>query len=68
MSDWRNMDQWEMVLPPSRPTVEELNRIERYIDGYSRSEPIAILGKHHLNFVIYYTEWVFKDVLFLIKA
>ena len=44
MSDWRNMDQWEMVLPPSRPTVEELNRIERYIDGYSRSEPIAILG------------------------
>lgn len=44
MSDWKNMDQWEMVLPPSRPTVEELNRIERYIDNYDRTEAIAILG------------------------
>jgi len=44
MSDWKNMDQWEMVLPPSRPTVEELDRIEKYIDSYDRSEPIAILG------------------------
>lgn len=44
MSEWKNMDQWEMVLPPSRPTVEELNRIEKYIDGYRRSEPIAVLG------------------------
>lgn len=44
MSDWKNMEQWEMVLPPSRPTVEELNRIEKYIDCYSRTEPVAILG------------------------
>ena len=44
MSDWKNMDQWRMVLPPSRPTVEELNRIERYIDNFDRTEPVAILG------------------------
>lgn len=44
MSDWKNMDQWENVLPPSRPTFEELNRIEKYIDDYNRSEPVAILG------------------------
>lgn len=44
MSDWKNMDQWEMVLPPSRPTVKELNRIERYIDNFDRTEPVAILG------------------------
>lgn len=44
MSDWNKMDQWEMVLPPSRPTIDELERIEDYIDKYSRSEPIAILG------------------------
>lgn len=44
MSDWKNMEQWEMVLPPSRPTVEELDRIEKYIGSYSRAEPIAILG------------------------
>lgn len=44
MSDWNKMDQWEMVLPPSRPTRNELKRIEDYIDKYSRSKPIAILG------------------------
>ena len=44
MSDWKNMDQWEMVLPPSRPTVEELDRIEKYISSYDRYEPIAVLG------------------------
>lgn len=44
MSDWKNMDQWELVLPPSRPTIEELYRIEKYMGSYNRSEPIAILG------------------------
>lgn len=44
MSNWKNMDQWEMVLPPSRPTIEELDRIEKYISNYKRSKPIAILG------------------------
>lgn len=44
MSDWKNMEQWGLVLPPSRPTVEELKRIEEYIDCYSRTEPVAILG------------------------
>lgn len=44
MSDWRNMDLWYTVLPPSRPTVAELRRIEEYIVGISRQEPVAILG------------------------
>ena len=44
MSDWKNMDQWYTVLPPSRPTLEELNRIELYLDNIERNEPIAILG------------------------
>ena len=38
------MDQWEMVLPPSRPTKEELQRIESVIDRYDRRIPVAILG------------------------
>lgn len=44
MSNWENMDQWEVVLPPSRPTTTELNRIENYIKEYDRGEPVAILG------------------------
>lgn len=44
MSNWNQMDQWEMVLPPSRPTVEELKRIEEYLSPLDRMEPIAILG------------------------
>ena len=37
MSDWKNMDQWYTVLPPSRPTLEELNRIELYLDNIERN-------------------------------
>ena len=44
MPNWNKMDSWEMVLPPSRPTNEELNRIKKYISSYDRNNPIAILG------------------------
>jgi hypothetical protein len=44
MSNWKDMDNWEVVLPPSRPTVIELKRIEEYIGKYNCCEPIAILG------------------------
>ncbi|MCD8013659.1 MAG: hypothetical protein LUG99_10865 [Lachnospiraceae bacterium] len=44
MSDWNNMDSWEVVLPPSRPTPPELERIEKYLSGLSRKKPIAVLG------------------------
>lgn len=44
MSNWENMDKWEIVLPPSRPTIMELNRIEKYINEYERCEPVAVLG------------------------
>ncbi len=44
MSDWKNMDQWYTVLPPSRPTINELNRIESYIKAVNREEPVAVLG------------------------
>lgn len=44
MSDWKKMDQWELVLPPSRPTVEELKRIEKFVGGCNRLEPVAVLG------------------------
>ena len=44
MSDWKNMDQWYTVLPPSRPTIIELTRIEKYLRNVDREEPVAILG------------------------
>lgn len=58
MSNWDNMLQWETVLPPSRPTEEELNRIIRNINSYDKNMPVAVLGStpefrdvlHYLNF------------------
>lgn len=58
MSNWDNMLQWEVVLPPSRPTEEELNRIIRNINSYDKKMPVAVLGStpefrdvlHYLNF------------------
>lgn len=44
MSDWNNMDQWYAVLPPSRPTYNELLRIESFLESIDRNEPVAILG------------------------
>lgn len=38
------MNQWYMVLPPSRPTKIEITRIEQFLFGIDKSEPIAILG------------------------
>ena len=58
MSNWDNMLQWEVVLPPSRPTEEELNRIVKEISHYDKKLPVAVLGStpefreilHRLNF------------------
>ena len=44
MSDWKNMDQWYTVLPPSRPTNDELERIEQFLYTADRDKPVAILG------------------------
>lgn len=44
MSNWDNMQQWEVVLPPSRPTIIELKRIQSYIMSSNRMFPVAVLG------------------------
>ena len=44
MSNWDNMLQWELVLPPSRPTEEELHRIIEVVSKYRRDCPVALLG------------------------
>ena len=44
MSNWDQMLQWEIVLPPSRPTEEELKRIVNVINDFNKNLPVAILG------------------------
>lgn len=35
---------WHYVLPPSRPTISEINRIQGYLMNLEKNMPIAILG------------------------
>ena len=36
--------KWEYVLPPSRPTVYELQRIEGTVSLFDKKKPVAVLG------------------------
>ena len=36
--------KWEYVLPPSRPTVYELQRIESTVSLFDKKKPVAVLG------------------------
>ena len=38
------MDQWYAVLPPSRPTNVELQRVSTRLSSIEKSQPIAVLG------------------------
>ena len=44
MSNWIDMEQWYTVLPPSRPTKNELNRIKDHLTNVDRNSYIGILG------------------------
>ncbi|MBQ3182200.1 MAG: hypothetical protein IJB57_00890 [Clostridia bacterium] len=45
MNTWDNiLSNWEYVLPPSRPSRNELDRISEIINKYNRNEPVAVLG------------------------
>lgn len=54
----RILSNWEYVLPPSRPSVNELERIRALLIREDRNSPIAILGStiefrnllHEMNF------------------
>lgn len=55
MSDWNNMVQWELVLPPSRPSLTDLQLISDKISFYDREMPVAVLGS-----TIEFRELLFK--------
>lgn len=42
--NWDLMNTWELVLPPSRPSLEQLNRIRAIVNCVSRNNPVAVLG------------------------
>jgi len=44
MDTWDLMKNWHVVLPPSRPSEEQLRRIERSASRINRSEIVGILG------------------------
>lgn len=44
MDTWDLMHNWHLVLPPSRPSHEQLLQIKAVAAGYDRSLPVAVLG------------------------
>jgi len=44
MGTWDFMNEWHLVLPPSRPSAWQLNWITKSVEFLDRSSPVAILG------------------------
>jgi hypothetical protein len=44
MDTWDLMQNWHLVLPPSRPSAAQLNRIRSRIHAVPRTAPVAVLG------------------------
>lgn len=45
LNTWDNiMSRWEYVLPPSRPSSQELDRIKSCLIHYNKDEPVGVLG------------------------
>ena len=42
--NWRRMINWSNVLPPSRPSLEQLNIIRKEIKDVPRELPVGVLG------------------------
>ena len=41
---WDRMDDWSLVLPPSRPSYEQLNYFCEFLKPYPRDTAVAVLG------------------------
>lgn len=44
METWDRMQHWNLVLPPSRPSVDQLNWIRSALEATDRHSPVAVLG------------------------
>lgn len=44
MNTWEKINTWFLVLPPSRPTILEIDRIRLALRGIDRALPVAVLG------------------------
>ena len=42
--NWDTMNNWNFVLPPSRPSLLELQRITKYIQNLPKEIPVGVLG------------------------
>lgn len=59
--------KWEYVLPPSRPTVYELQRIESIVSLFDKKKPVAVLGST-IEFRTLLNRLDFKIFIFLKKT
>lgn len=44
MDTWANIQHWNLVLPPSRPSAWQLNRIRDLVHNMDLASPVAVLG------------------------
>ncbi len=44
MDTWDLMNEWHLVLPPSRPSASQLSSIHSFISDVDRKLPVAVLG------------------------
>ena len=44
MDAWDQMESWELVLPPSRPSLQHLDWFRRHVSELRVEDPIAVLG------------------------
>lgn len=44
MNTWDSMNNWDLVLPPSRPSKSQLDWISSHIRKIDKAQPVAVLG------------------------
>ena len=66
MTTWSRMQHWDLVLPPSRPSVRELRLIARAAEGIPRGSAVAVMGSTP-EFRDHLYELGFRDIYVLEK-
>lgn len=61
MIDWNSFHTWQLVMPPSRPSEEQIMKIRLLIKEVERTLPVAVLGSTP-EFRDLYQEMGFKKI------
>jgi len=44
VDSWSLMKNWDLVIPPSRPSLEQLQYLTSFAKGINKANPVAVLG------------------------